>query len=45
MPMMAIMAKRPLAISAANFLVFSVGLEDVNTLKPKSPAAAAVPAD
>ena len=34
MPMMAIMARRPLASSADSFLVFSAGSEEVNTLKP-----------
>eukprot|EP00959_Pyramimonas_sp_CCMP1952_P026997 567068-Pyramimonas_sp.AAC.1 len=43
--MIAIMARRPLAISAANFFCFSAASLDVSTLKPKSPAAAAVPAD
>ena len=44
-PMMAIIANLPLANSAASFLVFSAGSLEVKTLKPKSPAAAAVPAD
>ena len=43
MPMMAIIASLPLAISALSFLVFSAGSEAVNTLKPKSPAYASVP--
>ena len=34
MPMIAIMANLPLASSADNFLVFSSGSEEVNTLKP-----------
>ena len=45
MPMMAIMASLPLASSADSFLVFSAGSEEVKTFHPKSPAAAAVPAD
>ena len=45
MPMMAIIARRPFASSADNFLVFSTGSLDVKTLKPKSPAAAGVPGD
>ena len=44
-PMMAIIASLPLASSALSFLVFSAGSEEVNTLNPKSPAAAGVPAD
>merc|ERR1719240_2354095 len=44
-PMMAIIASLPLASSAESFLVFSDGSLEVSTLKPKSPAAAAVPAD
>ena len=44
-PMMAIIAKRPLASSAFSFLVFSAGSDEVKTLNPKSPAAAGVPAD
>ena len=44
-PMMAIMASLPLASSADSFLVFSAGSEEVKTFHPKSPAAAAVPAD
>ena len=43
MPMMAIIASLPLAISALSFLVFSAGSEAVNTLNPKSPAYASVP--
>ena len=43
MPMMAIIASLPLAISALSFLVFSAGSEEVNTLNPKSPAYAALP--
>ena len=43
MPMMAIIASLPLAISALSFLVFSAGSEAVNTLNPKSPAYAALP--
>ena len=42
-PMMAIIASLPLAISALSFLVFSAGSEEVNTLNPKSPAYAALP--
>eukprot|EP00445_Apocalathium_hangoei_P071162 CAMPEP_0204145320 /NCGR_PEP_ID=MMETSP0361-20130328/21522_1 /ASSEMBLY_ACC=CAM_ASM_000343 /TAXON_ID=268821 /ORGANISM="Scrippsiella Hangoei, Strain SHTV-5" /LENGTH=55 /DNA_ID=CAMNT_0051099319 /DNA_START=149 /DNA_END=316 /DNA_ORIENTATION=+ len=45
MPMMAIMARRPFANSAANFFCFWAGSEEVKTLKPKSPLAAAVPGD
>ena len=45
MPMMAIIARRPFANSALNFLVFSAGSDDVKTLNPKSPAAAGVPGD
>ena len=37
MPMIAIMAKRPLASSACNFLVFSAGSEEVSTVKPSWP--------
>ena len=44
MPMIAIMARRPFAISAANFFCFSAGSVDDSTFQPKSPAAAAVPA-
>jgi hypothetical protein len=43
MPMMAIIASLPLAISALSFLVFSAGSEAVNTLNPKSPAYPSVP--
>ena len=44
-PMMAIIANLPFANSAESFLVFSAGSLEVKTLKPKSPTAAAVPAD
>lgn len=44
MPMMAIIANLPLAISAESFLVFSAGSAEVSTFQPKSPAAAGVPA-
>ena len=37
MPMMAIMAKRPLASSALNFLDFSAGSLDVRTFQPYPP--------
>ena len=37
MPMMAIMAKRPLASSALNFFDFSAGSFDVRTFQPYSP--------
>ena len=43
MPMMAIIASLPFAISALSFLVFSAGSAAVNTLNPKSPAYASVP--
>jgi len=45
MPMIATMARRPLAISAASFFVFSMGSLAVRTFQPKSPDAAGVPAD
>ena len=45
MPMIAIIASLPLANSAASFVFFASGSEAVNTLNPKSPAAAGVPAD
>ena len=45
MPMMAIMASRPFANSAASFVFFASGSDAVSTLNPKSPAAAGVPAD
>jgi len=35
--MIAIMAKRPLAISADSFLVFSAGPEEGSTFQPSSP--------
>jgi len=44
-PMIAIIARRPLAISAANLDCFCAASLDVSTFQPKSPAAAAVPAD
>eukprot|EP00438_Fugacium_kawagutii_P031659 Skav207328 [mRNA] locus=scaffold3027:204226:210297:+ [translate_table: standard] len=44
-PMIAIIASLPLASSAESFLVFSAGSDAVNTLNPKSPAAAGVPGD
>jgi len=34
MPMIAIMASRPFAISAANFFCFPSGLLDVRTFQP-----------
>ena len=43
MPMMAIIASLPFAISALSFFVFSAGSAAVNTLNPKSPAYASVP--
>jgi len=43
MPMMATMAKRPLAISADSFFFNTSGSLDVSTFHPKSPSEAAVP--
>jgi len=45
MPIMATIAKRPLATSALNFFVSSAWSDDVSNFQPKSPAAAALPAD
>ena len=45
MPMVSKMANLPLARSADQFLVFSAGTLEARTLKPKSPAAALVPAE
>jgi len=43
--MIAIMAKRPFAISALNFPFSASGSDDVSNFQPKSPDAADVPAD
>merc|ERR1719450_1267622 len=43
--MIAIIARRPFAISALNFPFNAAGSEDVSNFQPKSPAAAEVPAD
>ncbi len=43
MPMITIMARRPLTVSATRFLVFAAGSEEVGTLKLKSPLEAACP--
>ena len=45
MPVMAIMARRPFAISAANSDCFAAASLDVSTFQPKSPVATVVPAD
>ena len=45
LPMVSKMANLPLARSADQFLVFSAGTLEARSLKPKSPAAALVPAD
>merc|ERR1719327_2060201 len=44
-PIIAIIASRPLASSAASFFSFSAGSLDVSTLNPKSPFEAGVPGD
>merc|ERR1719356_2298452 len=44
-PMIAIIAKRPFAISALNLFFSASGSDDVSNFQPKSPAAAEVPAD
>merc|ERR1719191_631024 len=43
--MIAIIAKRPFAISADNLPFSAAGSDDVRSFQPKSPAAAEVPAD
>eukprot|EP00403_Amphidinium_massartii_P008248 CAMPEP_0178424618 /NCGR_PEP_ID=MMETSP0689_2-20121128/28301_1 /TAXON_ID=160604 /ORGANISM="Amphidinium massartii, Strain CS-259" /LENGTH=47 /DNA_ID= /DNA_START= /DNA_END= /DNA_ORIENTATION= len=45
MPMIAIMARRPLASSEASLRFTTSSSSEVITLKPKSPAAPGVPGD
>ena len=45
MPMIAIMARRVLAISVNNSGRFAVASLDVSTFQPKSPVAVSAPAD